>query len=272
MRCLTPAGKVSRWSRESSPVLATKEWAHRSPYLVPVFFPWEGSLPERQERYDAKLVKILQNACQVFAEKGYHHASVRDVALATEVSPAGLYYYFSSKEELLFLILDHCFSSLLTQVEEALRGIPDPSGQIGALVRAHLTFFDEHRDEMRVLARDREALTGSYAQGVSRRQTEYSKFVNEALEKLSPNRPKQEIEAAGMALFGMLGWVYQWHVAERDLPVEDLAGLFTRIFLRGFPSQGGEILFGSEGANEGPPAIRAKRRRSDASVLSGPGF
>lgn len=227
---------------------------------------------ERQERYDAKLVKILESACRVFAEKGYHHASVRDVAMATEVSPAGLYYYFSSKEELLFLILDHCLSDLLTRVEEALRGVSDPPGRLGALVRAHLTFFDEHRDEMRVLARDREALSGSFARGVSDRQAEYSKIVTEALERLSPNRPKAEIDAATMALFGMLGWVYQWHVSERDLPVEELAKLFTRIFLRGFPSTGGEVLLEGEGAKEDPPSIRARRSRSDASVLSGPGF
>ena len=60
---------------------------------------------EKTERYDLRLKEILHTSARVFAEKGFHNASVRDISRETGVSLAGLYYYFQTKEELLFLIL-----------------------------------------------------------------------------------------------------------------------------------------------------------------------
>ena len=80
----------------------------------------EGPLAERQGSYDEKLVQILQSACGIFAEKGYHHASVRDVAAATGVSPAGLYYYFRSKEELFLKLLREDLSEWYSQLDAEL--------------------------------------------------------------------------------------------------------------------------------------------------------
>ena len=81
----------------------------------------------RNEKYDEKLLRILDSACRIFAKKGYHHASVRDVAAETGVSPAGLYYYFKSKEELLFLILEARLGSLLDRIQAQAGDIEDPA-------------------------------------------------------------------------------------------------------------------------------------------------
>ena len=73
-----------------------------------------------REGYDEKLSRILRIAAETFAERGYHQASIRDIAAATGVSLSGLYYYFRSKEELLFLIQDHVFGEILDRASRAL--------------------------------------------------------------------------------------------------------------------------------------------------------
>src|ERR1051325_5900462 len=77
-------------------------------------------------RYDQKLEFILRTSARIFAEKGFHSTSMRDIARATGVSLAGLYYYCKSKEELLFLIQDHCFGRVCERLEERIRGVEDP--------------------------------------------------------------------------------------------------------------------------------------------------
>ncbi|HSQ20077.1 MAG TPA: helix-turn-helix domain-containing protein, partial [Blastocatellia bacterium] len=42
-------------------------------------------------RYDQKLVHVLKTAAGVFAEKGYHSTSMRDISRATKMSLSGLY-------------------------------------------------------------------------------------------------------------------------------------------------------------------------------------
>jgi AcrR family transcriptional regulator len=53
-------------------------------------------------RYDRRLAEILAHATEVFCEKGYEGASMRDLSRASRMSLAGLYYYFESKERLLY--------------------------------------------------------------------------------------------------------------------------------------------------------------------------
>ena len=87
--------------------------------------------------YDEKLGSILSAAAQIFSAKGYHNASIRDIARATEVSLSGLYYYFQSKEELLYLIQDHALGTLLDRVEESLEGVSCPETRLRILIEKH---------------------------------------------------------------------------------------------------------------------------------------
>ncbi len=198
-------------------------------------------MPGRQDRFDRKLIQILRDACSIFARKGYHNASVRDVAAATGVSPAGLYYYFSSKEELLFLILEHTLSSLLSRTRKALTADREPEARIRALIGTYLEFFSEHGEEIRVLERDGEALTGDFRERISGRQKTYEEMAAGVLRELRPGIGAEELRASVMGLFGMLAWTHRWYRREEDPPLEDLKGLFAELFLRGFRSTGSRV-------------------------------
>src|SRR5829696_4507094 len=92
-------------------------------------------------RYDQKLEFILRTSARVFAEKGFHSTSMRDIARETQVSLAGLYYYCASKDELLFLIQDNCFGRVLERLEARLKGVADPVERLRLVVENHLSFF-----------------------------------------------------------------------------------------------------------------------------------
>lgn len=56
--------------------------------------------------------KIIEEARQLFAEKGYEGASMSDVAEAAGIKKASLYYFFKNKEVLFVAVLDHIWSRL----------------------------------------------------------------------------------------------------------------------------------------------------------------
>src|ERR1700722_9924673 len=66
-----------------------------------------------ETRFDRRLGKILLHATEVFYEKGYDGASMRDLARQSGMSLSGLYYYFESKEKLLYLIQKETFSVIV---------------------------------------------------------------------------------------------------------------------------------------------------------------
>src|ERR1700677_3785080 len=81
-------------------------------------------------RYDRRLAEILAHATDVFCKKGYEGASMRDLSRASGMSLAGLYYYFESKERLLFLIQKHTFSTVVQRIKAGLVGVTDPEEKI----------------------------------------------------------------------------------------------------------------------------------------------
>lgn len=206
--------------------------------------------------YDEKLLGILRASAGVFAEKGYHRASVRDISAATDVSLSGLYYYFRSKEELLFLIQDHCFGTLLDRVQARLRGVESPTDRLRLFVSNHLQFFLNNMEEMKVLSHESEVLTGEFKAQIAVKKRDYSETLSEILKELV-SLPEPELRAATFGLFGMMNWIYTWHKPGRDLSEEALIEQTLQLFLNGFLRCRESTLEGELAAGElgGAPSI-----------------
>ena len=68
------------------------------------------------ERYEG----ILGAACDVIARRGFHQASIREIARAAGLSLAGLYHYVGGKDELLFLVLGRSLDRFLGSLDRNL--------------------------------------------------------------------------------------------------------------------------------------------------------
>ena len=194
-----------------------------------------------QERtaYDAKLESILRAAAVIFAEKGYHQASIRDIARGTGISLSGLYYYFQSKEELLFLIEDHALETLLAGLERAIAGVTDPREKLRLLIDNHLRFFVENMAEMKVLSHEAQSLTGEFRTNLNGRKHRITQLATETLREIHPQTPLDD-RVSAFALFGMMNWLYAWYRPDRDVDVDRLVSDMTRIFMQGYLGCGDE--------------------------------
>ncbi|HEX6924476.1 MAG TPA: TetR/AcrR family transcriptional regulator [Longimicrobiaceae bacterium] len=183
--------------------------------------------------YDAKLESILRAAAVVFAEKGYHQASIRDISRFTRVSLAGLYYYFQSKEELLFLIQHHAMSRLIAGLEPRLRYARDPREKLRILIDNHLRFFVDNMAEMKVLSHEAKSLTGEFRSHVESQKRQLTNIARQILREVEPNSTLDE-RVSAFALFGMMNWLYVWYRPGRDADVDRLVHDMTEIFMGGF--------------------------------------
>ncbi|TVP53478.1 MAG: TetR/AcrR family transcriptional regulator [Gemmatimonadales bacterium] len=188
---------------------------------------------EARPTYDEKLLRILRESAAIFAAKGYHRASIRDISAATDVSLSGLYYYFKSKEELLFLIQDHCFGTLHHRLDEELEGNTDPVARLRIFVRNHLRFFLSNQAEMKVLSHEADVLTGEHRAAVQKRKRAYAAAAETILTELGPPGGV-EPRSATFALFGMMNWIYTWHRPDVDPDADRLAEQMTHLFLHGY--------------------------------------
>jgi len=184
--------------------------------------------------YDERLEHLVAQAATVFAEAGYHSTSMRDLAAASGMSLAGMYYYVRSKEDLLALIQERCFTSVLDGARGCLEGLSDPQDRLQAFIRHHVTYFTAHMAEMKVLSHEANVLAGDLRRKVNQIKRRYVDLLESLLRDAAPDERPVERSAAAYALFGMMNWIYNWYDPAGEIDPERLAGLIARIFLGGF--------------------------------------
>ena len=219
-----------------------------------------ANLSDSFTRYDQKLEFILRTSARIFAAKGYHSTTMRDISRATRVSLAGLYYYCKSKDELLFLIQDNCFGRVLERLEERLQETDEPIARLRLVIENHLSFFAANMAEMKVLSHEADSLAGEMYAHVAGKKQQYTKLVRRILADVQAEhadaRQKLDLTVATYALFGMMNWIYNWYDPRGKLSVSDLVDNITRLFLTGFL------------ANAATDALKSAPKRSRTEHLS----
>jgi AcrR family transcriptional regulator len=189
---------------------------------------------EPATRFDRRLGQILDHATEVFCEKGYEGASMRDLSRATGMSLAGLYHYFQSKERLLYLIQKHTFTTILEKLKARLDNVTDPEQRIRIFILNHLEYFVSNQQGLKVLSHEDEALKNGLSSKIAGIKREYYRICLELMEELRRERGLDfNTRTAVMSLFGMINWIYTWYNPRIDGNAEALAERMGNIVLNG---------------------------------------
>src|SRR5215472_9847583 len=185
-------------------------------------------------RFDRRLSEILSHATDVFDEKGYEGASMRDLSRVSGTSLAGLYYYFESKEKLLYLIQRHTFTTIVERLRSRLEGVTDPEQRVRVFILNHLEYFLANQKAMKVLSHEDEVLKNGYGAEIAAIKREYYRICVGMLDDLKRERGGQfSTRLAVLSLFGMMNWIYTWHNPRVDADAASIANEMGVIFLRG---------------------------------------
>lgn len=205
---------------------------------------WEK--PTAQDsRFDRRLAEILDYATEIFADRGYEGASMRDLSRLSGISLAGLYYYFDSKEKLLYFIQHHTFTTIVERLRERLGASDDPEERIRIFVLNHVDYALARPKAMKVLSHEDDVLRNGYGAELAAIKRDYYRtcvaLVDDLVraEGLNPVRDQAAASlgigtrTAVMALFGMMNWLYTWYNPRVDPDAGTLAQEIGNVFLRG---------------------------------------
>lgn len=201
-----------------------------------------------QHRYET----ILAAATDVFARRGFHQASIREIAHAAGLSLAGLYHYVGGKEELLFLVLDRSLDVLLEALDAALAEARTPDGKLLGLIRTHLDFGFQHAAALKIINRDHDLLGEPRRSEIAAKRQAYLQRGLAILRELDPHgRPGDELLSATNLLLGMLNGIARRPFLRSSEDARTLAGTVGALFLYGFLERSGE----REGAPATTPGV-----------------
>jgi AcrR family transcriptional regulator len=185
-------------------------------------------------RSDRKRAEILRRAASIFRRKGFHGAGMREIAAGLGMAPGALYYYFESKEDLLFACQVLSLKRLLKSAGEIVGGQLDADEKLRTLVRAHLGhILDELGGSFAHV--EFHALPDPMLREVVSKRDAYERLVRRVIREGIQQGAfrKVDVKLTALALLGALNWTVVWWRPEGHRQLHGVADQITDIFLEG---------------------------------------
>lgn len=199
-----------------------------------------GTVAKKRE---AKIERIHDAAAALFAERGFHATRMQDVAEAVDMQKGSLYYYFSSKEDLLVSLVESRVGAAL----DRLRTIVDDGTPIDVRVRSavagHLTVFQERADVYTIFNSEKlHSISRDTAEKVDELGREYERLWADLLSDgvaAGAFRRDLDVPVTVKAILGMCNMTLSWFRPGGRLTIGEVAGRFADLVLVGISARRG---------------------------------
>ncbi len=194
---------------------------------------------EREKKKELKRTMIYNTAVKIFCELGYEKTSIRDIAEATGMTKAGLYYYFRSKEQLLFQILDSYMNDSIAGIRNLHAKISEPLEFIQACIDFQVKQYCRDMYRNKLIIHDENCLSRNCLRQIKDKEIEYLSYWKDGLEKFckQENIKVDNIYVYVQFLIGMCNWIYQWYDPKKEVKPEVLAQNIFGLFFKGIVNQ-----------------------------------
>lgn len=184
--------------------------------------------------YDDRRRAILAAAADLYAQRGFHGCSIADLARACGMSKSLLYHYFSSKEDILFEVMQGHVADLKTVVDETAQ-ISDAKARFHARVTAFMQLYRDAASQHKVLVNDLDKLPPARRSEIVTSEREIVDAIAQTIGEISPQLAAQSerLRAATMLFFGMINWTHTWYKPGKGIATDDLATMIETLYLKG---------------------------------------
>lgn len=180
--------------------------------------------------------EMLQVAARVFASRGYHAASMDEIAEIADISKPLLYRYYGSKDGLYLALVERAGRHLMDGIE-LIRDEPDPVRRLDLAAVGLLRFVDRHRDFWRVLYNEAMGSDSPVARKVQDFRAQIIAgsciTISELLDNPTPEG-RSEAEPLAHALLGAGEAMARWWLLHPEVPVERMRELILDYSLPAF--------------------------------------
>lgn len=180
--------------------------------------------------------EILEAAARVFHEKGYESTSIQDLADAVGILKGSLYYYITSKEDLLYELLQGVHEEGLKNLDKTRAVEGDALQKIRAFVTLHFTYNAEHLVGMAVFFQDFRSLKPERRRVILEERDRYDHFLRDVIRQGQDEGivcPDIDPKVAAIAVLGMMNWIYHWYRPGGERSAAELANAYADFVVAG---------------------------------------
>ncbi|MCI0519897.1 MAG: TetR/AcrR family transcriptional regulator [Chloroflexi bacterium] len=184
--------------------------------------------------------EILEAAAQIFRQKGFHAASMQDIAQAVNLQKASLYHHVTSKQDILLALLDRALDMLIQQIEAILVQPFSADQKLRLAIHAYLHTMLEYSDLAAVLLLEYRSLEPQFHAQHMPRRDRFERLWRDLIQSGMEQGVFEcgDAALAARAVLGVLNWTITWYRPGGALSPEDIAGQYAGMFLNGIKKDG----------------------------------
>lgn len=204
---------------------------------------------------------ILTEAARLFRAKSYEAATLREMAGRSGIRGASVYYHFSSKQEILFNIMDFTMSELTFLLKESLRDQGDAVSKLRKAIETHIVYHINNLEMTYVTDSEIRSLTEENHNFILRKRRKYEKLFSDILDEgIREGRFHiRDSKIAAFAILQMCTGVSYWYQADGPLKVQDIVDIYFEFACAGVLGLAADGLAASFEKGVFPPAPPAGR-------------
>jgi len=164
---------------------------------------------------DKKLVSekrrlIIDGAIKVFKKKGYHKATIREIAEEAKISPGSVYDYFHSKDDILYLFFDNYARAFFEKLRSLTPRSDDPAERLEVAYRAVLDVLMELQDQVMLAYTQARYVKKKYLRDILHKESEIVEYFQKIIEEMGKGPSDALMEANFLVFSGVFGVLRRW--------------------------------------------------------------
>lgn len=182
-----------------------------------------------------KIEEIDRVIARLFARNGYHSTSIRQIARELGMTQSSLYYYYASKEEMLFRLMNDAMDDSLATVEGICYSDLPAEDKLKQVLGFYSRYFAGDQEREILLLNEINSLNGEHRTILIEKQRHYVRLFYGILRELAEQKKMKPINhtVATFAFFGMVHYTVKWYHREGPISLDALADMFVEIFTKG---------------------------------------
>ncbi len=195
-----------------------------------------AALDSRGRQPGGRRDQILRVATELFRRQGYHSTSLEDIAGAIGFTKPALYYYFDSKEDLLFTIVSGHVDRALERVSAIAAGPGTASERLHELLLENVRTILRNRDANTVFYDERNALSPELEADMRRRERDYTRVVRELYAEgvAAGEFAERNLTVVTATIMGASIWAYRWFDDHGSLSIDEVAEEIWTLLAHGY--------------------------------------
>ena len=189
------------------------------------------------QKYQQQRLQAIRSAAAVFAEKGFHGSSTRDIAEHMGIKQGSLYYYFKSKEEALGEVCLFGIEDYADHMKVIAASDQSFESKLMATITSHLSSYRERNEALKVYNDERLYLPEEKRRNLKVLGSGYRQQLEEIFEEGVQSgalRSSIDCHFAAQAVIGICNAWGDIIVREPDLDLFDIIQKCTDLLINGF--------------------------------------